>query len=372
MNCEVFREKILQYLDDDLTIDEKLEMELHIKHCSECRRIYEEEKEIDDLFRKTLNDESIEFNSSVNKVMSIIDKDKYNKSNRENEKVIDLKQKRKSLRGVGYKYLATVASLLIVITGGIYFFKDNVGSKMNESAEISEAKMDDKLSEESATPVPYTVSAKENKEENLNKSLQPKSKGITKSDIKGTAMVAEFVEESIQFKKEEVESINEEFSTPWKSIGDSKEACITDKGKEAIEEGLSNIAIKDTREDKIEVYKMESSDYTPKFLEKLDNENLLVIIGFAHGTVARGGDVYVLNINTGEAKPLYINEESGKEQVIDIMNSDSELDLTIIKYDDIMNNYETFKGVIEKNHGEISNILKIYDGDKIVEEIKIK
>lgn len=372
MKCEVFREKILQYLDDDLTIDERLEMELHIKQCSECRRIYEEEKEIDDLFRNALNDDSIEFNSSVNKVMSVIDKDKYNKNNEENEKVIDLSKKRKSVKNIGYKYLATAASLLIVITGGIYLFRDNLGSKANDSIGISQAKMEDKSSTESATPVPYTISEKESKKESINRSVLPRSEEVTESDKNDTAMVAESVEESIQFKKEEVVSINEEFSTPWKSIGDSKEACITDKGKEAIEEGLSNIAIKDVSGNKIEVYKMESSNYTPKSLERLDDENLLIIIGFAHGTVARGGDVYVLNINTGEAKPLYVSNQSGAEQVIDIMNSELELDLTIIRYDENMNNYETFKGVIEKNNGELSNTLKVYDGDKVIDEIKIK
>ncbi|WP_244322213.1 MULTISPECIES: DUF4652 domain-containing protein [Bacillus] len=45
-------------------------------------------------------------------------------------------------------------------------------------------------------------------------------------------------------------------------------------------------------------------DFIPKFVKWIDHETLGVIIGFGHGTVAIGGNIFTYNISSNEKTPL--------------------------------------------------------------------
>ncbi len=53
-----------------------------------------------------------------------------------------------------------------------------------------------------------------------------------------------------------------------------------------------------------------------KVVKWLDNDRLLVIIGFGKGTVSRGGNLYLCNLKTGELKA--IKEVGEMEEIVDV------------------------------------------------------
>lgn len=127
------------------------------------------------------------------------------------------------------------------------------------------------------------------------------------------------------------------FATAWKNSDDKKlSACIEGKGTEAIEEGVAKLYIKDlgTKDIKsFEIVNKESSKKTPKYLEWKDNENLLVIVGEAYGTVSDGGNVYLLNVNTGKLSLVY-NALTTKQEVVSIKKVQEGYEFTLKVYDD--------------------------------------
>jgi len=58
-----------------------------------------------------------------------------------------------------------------------------------------------------------------------------------------------------------------------------------------------------------------------KVVKWLDNEKLLVIIGYGKGTVSRGGNLYLYNLKTNELK--IVKEVSEMEEIVDV-NVDTE------------------------------------------------
>ncbi len=78
--------------------------------------------------------------------------------------------------------------------------------------------------------------------------------------------------------------------------------------------------------------------YTPKDLEWLDDSRLLVVVGYAYGTVSRGGDLYLFDIDLQEVELIY--EAKDHEEVVQSMVTPDGVSLTIIHFDE---NYESFE-----------------------------
>lgn len=125
-----------------------------------------------------------------------------------------------------------------------------------------------------------------------------------------------------------------QFNTPWQSSqNQTYSACIEGKGENASEEGVGKIIIKNS---KGEISSFEISGNTkisPRNIEWADDENLLVIIGSSHGTISKGGNLYMINVNTGETS-LVLETPNKKQQIMSVKKSDNNLNLKVTVYED--------------------------------------
>lgn len=80
MKCIKFVTLIPNYLDGDIDIKTKEEMDNHIANCQSCREKFEERKEILDTFKYILEDKEIQINSRKNEILNNIDKSRYTSS----------------------------------------------------------------------------------------------------------------------------------------------------------------------------------------------------------------------------------------------------------------------------------------------------
>lgn len=144
-------------------------------------------------------------------------------------------------------------------------------------------------------------------------------------------------ENKIKFEKKELDkSVEPEFGTSWNDSTNKKlSVCIEGKGPKAYEEGIGKIYVKDlSKGDKwsLEISPNEESN-SPKFIEWIDDESALVIIGPGYGTVGVGGNLYKLNVNTGAIEDVYVTE-SLKEQVVSVKKVDDKFEMQLLIYDD--------------------------------------
>lgn len=80
----------------------------------------------------------------------------------------------------------------------------------------------------------------------------------------------------------------------------------------------------------------------PKYVQWLNNETLLVLIGFAHGTVSIGGNLFKYNIVFDEL--TQITDYPGEIQITKIKLTDEFVILSGIKYiDETLNEFENFE-----------------------------
>ncbi|WP_185907812.1 DUF4652 domain-containing protein [Psychrobacillus soli] len=111
-----------------------------------------------------------------------------------------------------------------------------------------------------------------------------------------------------QFQAKVEKNYEANFHSEWKkSLDGSQQATIEGKGESALEEGEAVIVIENIKSKKTTIYKLknnELSQYTPKYIEWIDENRLFVIIGYAYGTVTTGGKLYELNIKDNSVTPV--------------------------------------------------------------------
>lgn len=175
----------------------------------------------------------------------------------------------------------------------------------------------------------------------------------------------------IEFTKEELESTAKiDFNTPWKSSEDGTySASIEGKGEDALEEGQGKIIVKG--KNKIICFQIKNNPKkSPRFVEWADNENLLVIIGSSSGTVSKGGNLYMLNINT-EKVYLVLKTPSDKQQIMSVQKNDDKLNLKINVYDDdVYNKSHVEEWTLESFNTNLNKKMQVKDSNgKIILEI---
>lgn len=175
----------------------------------------------------------------------------------------------------------------------------------------------------------------------------------------------------VNFLKKELNSDTQvSFSTPWKSSEDGNySACIEGKGSEALEEGQGKIIVKSGQ--KMYSFEIENNtEISPKYLEWVDNENMLAIIGASQGTVAKGGDLYMLNVNRDEVV-LLIKTSSKKQQIMSAQKNGNNINLKVDVYDDDMYNKSHVEDwIINSFNTNLSGKIEVKNSDgKVVYEI---
>ncbi len=80
MNCDIFRKKIYDYMEENLQSDMKISMKEHINKCPNCREIYEKESEIEKILKHSLEVNATMFTNLRGDIVASIDKNRYSKS----------------------------------------------------------------------------------------------------------------------------------------------------------------------------------------------------------------------------------------------------------------------------------------------------
>jgi hypothetical protein len=342
MNCSTFRKKLYDYMEQNMTFDMREAMESHMKHCESCNAIYNEEKNLDDCFKEAFNINTDNFASSRSDIMRNIDKNRYS-GNLINKLKYHLKRYR-------INYYATAAVMVIVFFTAPYVANMR-GLKVSESTpETSGNNMMSKTeaakdsAQQGMRSFAEVAPAKDNV---IASEAEQKEKGVTfktaqapPADIKTTNQ--EYIPKFIITPADPKTGIK--FGTPWKASPNGKvEVSIDGKGPTAGEEGIAQLLINDKASNNKWILSLTENvkQYTPKFVEWLNEENLLVIIGYSHGTVSPGGEIFKVNINTGSTELVY-GLPSNREQVVSFKKGNNELSLQVVVYtDDNMNEYKT-------------------------------
>ncbi|WP_446897960.1 DUF4652 domain-containing protein [Clostridium sp. LBM24168] len=175
----------------------------------------------------------------------------------------------------------------------------------------------------------------------------------------------------IEFAKKELDSNTKiDFNTQWKnSENNTYSATIEGKGEEALEEGQGKIIVKGNNK----IYSfglVNNSQKSPKSIEWADDENLMVVIGMSMGTVSKGGNLYMLNVNT-EKVFLVLDTPSDKQQVMSVQKNGNKLDIKVNVYDDdVYNKSHIENWVIDPFDSTLNSDMKVKDSSgKLILEI---
>lgn len=152
----------------------------------------------------------------------------------------------------------------------------------------------------------------------------------------------------IYFKNndETVEIVESEYpSKPAISPNEQRAAYISPFEWEC----LGSLYLFDLKEAKrLTLIKPTEDNYIPKQVIWINNNIIAIIIGFGYGTVAVGGNIYLLNINTQEK--INLTNNGLDVQIIDIQYINRKLLVKGIKYTDLdFNKFEEFVKEIEVN-----------------------
>lgn len=116
----------------------------------------------------------------------------------------------------------------------------------------------------------------------------------------------------MRFSKMDGVILEPNFHTPWQYSPDgTKRITLEGRGPQAGEEGIAKIILEETSGVQ-SLYSLINSDTymaqpTAKALQWIDNNRLFVIIGMAYGMVSQGGELFILDITTGDLTPTIVD-----------------------------------------------------------------
>jgi hypothetical protein len=290
MDCNIFRKRINDLLEDNLSYDLREAMLEHIKGCEVCSALYKEELEIDEMFMAGLSADTQNFRSLRSDIMKNIDKNRYGGSTA------------KRLFKHFKNYIATYTSLVAVIAVFVFL--------------VPYVKAHGLLNTTKAINMPEAKSSTQNSSiSTKSKGTEDNALGIADNNSTKQAVMNALDDNKAKnnvdtlytpkFEKKTLDkNINAKFNTPLKiSLNKKYSATVEGKGTEAQEEGIGSIILKDLNSGNQWSFSLVDNQrqYSPKAVEWVDDENVLVIVGFGYGMVNQGGGIYLLNINTALA-----------------------------------------------------------------------
>ncbi|MBK5240838.1 DUF4652 domain-containing protein [Clostridium sp.] len=301
MNCNIFKKRLEDYVLGNISNDLKIALENHMDGCESCRMMYEEESSIDSSFKMALAIEGIEFNSSRTNIINAIDKNRYSKKT-SNKVLYNFKRYKNKYLSYAAAVIAMIAFIPMLLNnfyGGSYKSEDAIQNKV----------------------AMYKAEERSGEGTSMEESIQD----ITKEDNPPM----EF--KSIVVSTKELPT----YEMVWENSLDGKKSAVIDTMKEQdVDFGIHAIYVKDIKTNEIVKYEViNDSLSTTRNIEWWDNENLIVVTGFAYGTVAKGSDVYSLEVNTGEFTTLYQVKDQ-KQQIVTAEKVKNDLILQLLIYED--------------------------------------
>lgn len=352
MNCKTFVKKLPEFMENTMIYDMKDAMEKHMNSCEECKRAYEAEKSLDEMFINALQVEDMKFSSARNEIMKGIDQNRYGKS--------PLNKVKYGLRKFRWQLASSAAILAIAFTAlpfiGGMSSNDNTGPG-NVAMYTTEDSGPNMKSAEAAREMLPTV-----------EDAPKQEMSITGFDAPNSAFAADShaANELYQpiFERTDIEkAVKLDFATPWKKSPEGTiEVSISGKGVNAAEEGIAELVFTNKKDGsfwKLSLLENESKQFTPMAVEWYDNDRLLVVIGFGHGTVTAGGDLIVLDVNSGKAVNLYpVNSKDVKNQVTSAIRNGNTIEVNVRLYeDDNMVSYKEEKRILTIEEDKEGNLI---------------
>jgi hypothetical protein len=317
--------KLPEFMENTMIYDMKEAMEKHMNNCIECRCAYEAEKSLDEMFVNALQFEDIKFNSSRAEIMRSIDKNRYGKG--------PIKKVKYGLKKFRWQIVSTAAVLVIGITSAPLIM--GLNSQENDPNQfIASGQIESVQDNSNMASMKQAVLPKEEVENNrmgIASFNEPQSFAATE-DTKQVYMPV--------FEKTVIDKVAEpDFGSPWKKSPDGAlEVSMNGKGINAAEEGIADLIISRKTDSALWKFSLMNNDmkqFSPMFVEWFDNENVLVTMGLGYGTVTFGGDLILLNVNTGKTFNIYPEYSmDNKNQVVNVVRKENTLELTLRLYED--------------------------------------
>jgi hypothetical protein len=313
MNCNIFKKRLEDYALGNIPNELKISLENHMDGCESCRMMYEEESRIDSSFKMALSIEGIEFSSSRISILNTIDKNRYSKKT-SNKILYNFKRyKNKYL-----SYAVAVIAMLVFIP----MMLNNFPGKSYKSEDTAENK---------------TAIYKAEQDISDGTSMEKSTQDNAKEDIVNNKNAIKDENPPMEFKSTVV--ANKElpnYEMVWKtSVDGENSAAIDVSGEQDDSFGLHVIYIKNIKTNEIVRHEIVNNDaqYTPRNIEWWDNEHLIVVTGYAYGTVAKGSHVNSLEVNTDVVTTLYQVKDQ-KQQIVDMEKDKNDLILELLIYED--------------------------------------
>jgi hypothetical protein len=400
MNCKIFNNKLNDYIESNLSDEMNNAMEKHRTECSLCNDLYNEEVSINNNFKRAFNINEIVFESSRSNIIASINKNRYGKNN-----FRKLYYKVRKNRTKLFTIAAMFAICISIVKFSTNHFNISNGfnksgskpiamkaakySNASDQANITASTSsihdaNNGTQQDQAVAKQNTFAIQKSKEVNssdhtniiasttstngTNNKIQ-QDQAVAKQNIFGIEKSKEVDSIDFSFTKQEMNnSFKPILYSSWKNSQDGLySACIEGKQSGDVDFGIVNICLKDLKTSKYSLLKIYSwqnidsskflnesdnatsvmmkksinNDYTPKFLQWVDNERIMVIIGFAYGTVKKGGDVYLLDVLTGELKVVYKTGDKREEvESFDYENGQLNMIVNVYEDDNLMNSHE--------------------------------
>lgn len=348
MDCNIFKKRINDLLEDNLSYDLRKAMLEHVESCDSCSALFKEEHEMDDIFKAGLTIEMQNFRSLRSDIMKNIDKNRYGTGSG------------KKLIRHFKSYVATYTSLIAIVAVFAFlipYVKTHGLLGANKTASMAPQNQVMSAAEKSVSETAKKVDA--------NNSITLDQNSVSGGALKDNSYIPQFE------KKQLSKDFNVKFNTPWEASASNKfSATVEGKGTEAIEEGIANIVVKNSSTGDQWSFNLinNNKQYTPKAVKWIDDENLLVIVGYGYGMVDLGGDLYILNTNTGliaKADPkntANLNDlsEITKIKSVKAVNTTTlSIDTEVLVYEDnTKNKNHTENRTITSPFGDIVNTIK--------------
>lgn len=329
--------KLPEFIENSMMHDMSEAMKRHMSDCNSCKTRFDEERAIDLAFNMALDIEGVSFNSCRADIMKNINKKKYSKN--------PLNKIRHGIKKFQIQIVSTAAIFLMTMVAAPYIMdRYEMKNSPRSNNQVSKAE-----------------------QENL--ALAKDVKALSLLDKTNDIYVPEFTRVDLELKEDL------EFATDWTESPDKNlKVAIEGRGPDAIEEGVGKLVF--VNNDTSKMWKLslannETKQFTPMKVSWFDNENLLVIFGYGQGRVTLGGDVILLNAHTGKAVNIYWEYSlDKKKQVAEASRNNEKIDLRVILYDDMVNNYkEEFRSIDFSelyNDSKNENKLQQMEGSKMV------
>lgn len=327
MDCSVFRKRLNDLIEENIDFDLKEAMLEHVEKCEPCKSLYKEELAIEESFRAAFSIDAGNFRSLRPEIMKSIDKNRYGKN--PFKRLLNHIKRYKA----NYTALVAVAAAIIFITP--YIANEGLGNGATKSA-LPETKAEGMPSTKNAAMKSDTMKTTETydsaKDEARNEMAIENSNSFRgKDETKDLDYMPNFEKKTLE------KGFQVSFNIPWEtSKGGKYAATVEGIGEEAQEEGIGTIVLKDKagQQWSFELLNNYEKQYTPKKLKWIDDENLLITVGYGQGLVNIGGELYILNVETnGIMKPNPNNIKAGTLAEITKIISVKKLEKNKLKID---------------------------------------